>query len=103
MTAFKYFMKTERPRSGCGKGEKIARLIPRSSPTVVKFSFFLSRYVLIVYQVAEACTSPRNLNQRSVGVKPEEQRRLKLTLTWQLLTMTDKGRLLTDMSTNHAQ
>jgi len=58
---------------------------------------------LIVYQVAEACTSPRNLTQRSVGVKPEEQRRLKLTLTWQLLTMTDKGRLLTDMSTNHAQ
>ena len=32
---------------------------------------------------------------------PEERRRLKLTHGWQLRTMTDKGRLLTD-SKNHA-
>ena len=34
--------------------------------------------------------------------KPEERRRLKLTHAWQLRTMTDKSRLLTD-NTNHAQ
>ena len=39
------------------------------------------------------------LPERSVGVKPEERRRLELT--WQLRTMRDKGRLLTD-GTNHA-
>ena len=43
------------------------------------------------------------LPERSVGVKPEEQRLLKLTHTWQLLTMTYKGRLLIDSCTNHAQ
>ena len=42
------------------------------------------------------------LPERSVGVKPEERRRLKLTHARQLRTMTDKDRLLTD-STNHAQ
>ena len=41
------------------------------------------------------------LPECSVGVKPKEQRRLKLMHAWQLRTMTDKGRLLTD-STNHA-
>ena len=43
------------------------------------------------------------LPEHSIGVKPKEQRRLKLTHTWQLWTMTDKGRLLTDSCTNHAQ
>ena len=33
--------------------------------------------------------------------KPEERRQLNLMHAWQLWTMTDKGRLLTD-STNHA-
>ena len=36
------------------------------------------------------------LPERSVGVK--ERRQLKLTHVWQLRTMTDKGRLLTDSS-----
>ena len=40
------------------------------------------------------------LLERSIGVKPEEQRQLKLTHAWQLWTMTDKGRLFTD-STKH--
>jgi len=36
------------------------------------------------------------LPERSVSMKPEEWRRLKLTHAWQLRTMTDKDRLLTD-------
>ena len=30
------------------------------------------------------------LPEHSIGVKPEEQRRLKLACAWQLQTMTDK-------------
>ena len=75
MTAFKYFMKTERLGSS---GSFVHAICPAR------------------YRIGEA--------ERSVGVKPEERRRLKLTHAWQLLTMTDKpGRLLTDMSTKHAQ
>ena len=32
------------------------------------------------------------LPERSVGVKPEERRRIKLTYAWELRTMTDQGR-----------
>ena len=41
--------------------------------------------------------------ERSVGVKEARgTKRLKLTHAWQLRIMTDKGRLLTDI-TNHAR
>ena len=68
MTAFKYFMKTERPS-------------------------FVHAICPARYRVGEGATA-----ERSIGVKPEELRRLKLKHAWQLLTMTDKDRLLTDIS-----
>jgi len=43
---------------------------------------------------ARCCVGEGSLPDRSVGMKPEKWRWLKLTHAWQLRTMTDKNRLL---------